>query len=72
MVGVAGGYRLAVKTEYVWLFVVSSSVMATLASEMSRADYLPPIFMSRKLRHFSVGLVPNSAGRLSAEATLRF
>ena len=72
MVGVAGGYRLAVKTEYLWLFVVSSSVMATLASEMSRADYLPPIFMSRKLRHFSVGLVPNSAGRLSAEATLRF
>ena len=72
MVGVAGGYRLAVKTEYVWLFVVSSSVMATLASEMSRADYLPPIFMSRKPRLFSVGLVPSPKGHLSAVATLRF
>ena len=72
MVGVAGGYRLAVKTEYVWPFVVSSSVMATLASELSRTDYLPPIFMSRKLRLFSVGLVPSPKGHLSAVATLRF
>ena len=72
MVGVAGGYRLSQKTEDLWPFVVSSSVMATLASELSRTDYLPPIFMSRKPRLFSVGLVPNSTGHLSAIATLRF
>ena len=72
MVGVAGGYRLSVKAEDFWPFVVSSSVMATLASELSRTDYLPPIFMSRKPRHFSVGLMPNFTGRLSAVATLRF
>lgn len=72
MAGVAGGYRLSVKAEDFWPFVVSSSVMATLASELSRTDYLPPIFMSRKPRLFSVGLVPNLTGHLSAVATLRF
>ena len=72
MVGVAGGYRLSVKAEDFWPFVVSSSVMATLASELSRTDYLPPIFMSRKPRLFSVGLVPSPKGHLSAVATLRF
>lgn len=72
MVGVAGGYRLSVKTEDLWPFVVSSSVMATLASELSRTDYLPPIFMSRKPRLFSVGVMPNPNGHLSAIATLRF
>lgn len=72
MVGVAGGYRLSVKAEDLWPFVVSSSVMATLASELSRTDYLPPIFMSRKPRLFSVGVMPNPNGNLSAIATLRF
>ena len=75
MVGVAGGYRLSVKAEDFWPFVVSSSVMATLASELSRADYLPPIFMSRsppETRRFSVGLIPSPRGRLSAVAMLRF
>ena len=71
MVGVAGGYSLSEKTGDFWPFVVSSPVMATLASELSRADYLPPIFMSRKPRLFSVGLVPAKRG-LSAIATLRF
>ena len=72
MAGVAGGYRLSVKAEDFWPFVVSSSVMATLASELSRTDYLPPIFMSRKPRLFSVGVMPNPNGNLSAVATLRF
>ena len=72
MAGVAGGYRLSVKAEDFWPFVVSSSVMATLASELSRTDYLPPIFMSRKPRLFSVGVMPNPNGHLSAVATLRF
>ena len=75
LIGSFLGFGAAALTKSDINVLIFPPILATLASEFSRFDNLPPIFMSRsppRSSRFSVGLVPNSTGHLSAVATLRF
>lgn len=65
LIGGATGIVMTSSKEELWpSFLIGPIIGATIMSELTRK---PP-----EARHFSVGLAPNSDGRLSAIVTLRF
>ena len=75
LIGSFLGFGAADPTKFDINDLIFPTILATLASELSRFDNLPPIFMSRSLpksSRFSIGLVPSPKGHLSAVAKLRF